>query len=489
MQNAMHSLLLLSTKKMVTCWHDNHYTQITDITLNSLKERLIMKEQELQQEIQKKVTENLEPLFARYQLDMHSLSAVLKWKPIVLILGNYSSGKSTLINEILGQDVQRTGQAPTDDAFTVISAPPKDEEPRIVPGATLVNDDAMPFTSFKSYGEQFVTHFRMKQIASPLLGDLAIIDSPGMLDSVTERDRGYDYLGVIADLISLADLVVLMFDPHKAGTIKETYTTIRDTLPQTSREDRVVFVMSRIDECDNLGDLVRSYGTLCWNLSQMTGRKDIPWIYMTFSENAAEKPGSLEIWAEERKQLKRKIMDAPKLRISHILQNVEKQVGDLKMVAEAMAKFGKDSRRLLGQSSSIGFGVGLFFFFFLDVILRELFNVPPETLLSALFSGGIQLKHLIVPLTGLLASLLLAAILHEKWRFPSFIKDCQKNIDRLVNLDTTHSEHTWARVKGKVKVLIGNAGLRDLLPTHHNNVGKIDKFIKKELQSYYTSIR
>ena len=448
-----------------------------------------MKEQELQREIQGKVTENLAPLFERYQLDMHSLSAVLKWKPIVLILGNYSSGKSTLINEILGHDVQRTGQAPTDDSFTVISSPPKGEEPRTIPGATLVNDDSMPFTSFKSYGEQFVTHFRMKEVDSELLQDLAIIDSPGMLDSVTERDRGYDYLGVLADLTRLADLVVLMFDPHKAGTIKETYTTIRDTLPQTSREDRVVFVMSRIDECDNLGDLVRSYGTLCWNLSQMTGRKDIPWIYMTYSESASEKPGSLEIWGEERTQLKQKIKDAPKMRISHILQNVEKQVGDLKMVAEAMAKFSQESRKLLGQSSSIGAGVGLFFFFFLDVMLRELFNVPPETLLAAIFSGGIELKHLIVPITGFLGSLLLAAVLHEKWRFPNFIKDCQNNIDRLVNLDTTHNEHTWARVKDKVKALVGNAGLKDLLPTHHQNVGKIDRFIKKELQHYYTTIR
>ena len=34
----------------------------------------------------------------------------ISWKPIVLILGNYSSGKSTLINELLSQKIQSTGQ-------------------------------------------------------------------------------------------------------------------------------------------------------------------------------------------------------------------------------------------------------------------------------------------------------------------------------------------------------------------------------------------
>jgi len=448
-----------------------------------------MNEKELQQEIQHKVTEQFTPLFERYALDMKTLTAALKWKPIVLLLGNYSSGKSTLINEILGQQIQRTGQAPTDDSFTVITAPPPGEEPRTIPGATLVNDDSLPFRAFKAYGEQFVTHFRMKQVASPMLEDLALIDSPGMLDSVTERDRGYNYLSVLADLTRIADLVVLMFDPHKAGTIKETYTTIRDTLPQTSREDRVVFVMSRIDECDNLGDLVRSYGTLCWNLSQMTGRKDIPWIYMTFSPDVANAPESFNIWLEERNQLKKNIMDAPKLRISHVLQNVEKQVGDLKMIADAMAKFSRQGRHLLGRAITAGLGGGLFFFFFLDVILRELFNFPQETLLSAIFAGNVETRHLLVPFTGLAICLLLAALWFEKWQFPHLIRNCLKNLDQLVTLDSTHSEHIWGRVKEPVQKLVQKAGIKDLLPTHQQNANKVGRFLSKELQHYYTSIR
>ena len=40
--------------------------------------------------------------------------------PLVLLLGNHSSGKSSFINHLIGQKVQRTGAAPCDDGFTVI---------------------------------------------------------------------------------------------------------------------------------------------------------------------------------------------------------------------------------------------------------------------------------------------------------------------------------------------------------------------------------
>ncbi|MCK5069956.1 MAG: dynamin family protein, partial [Desulfocapsa sp.] len=74
----------------------------------------------LQTEIQNRVNKKIAPLFSKYDMDFSSLESSMKWKPIVLIIGNYSSGKSTLINELIGADIQRTGQAPTDDAFTVI---------------------------------------------------------------------------------------------------------------------------------------------------------------------------------------------------------------------------------------------------------------------------------------------------------------------------------------------------------------------------------
>ena len=67
------------------------------------------------------VGQELTPKARRYGYSDVSLESFISWKPIVLILGNYSSGKSTLINELIGQKIQSTGQAPTDDSFTVIT--------------------------------------------------------------------------------------------------------------------------------------------------------------------------------------------------------------------------------------------------------------------------------------------------------------------------------------------------------------------------------
>ena len=137
-----------------------------------------MNEKTLQGTIESKVREVLFPFFDRYDMDSSNLDAILKWKPIVLILGNYSSGKSTFINELLGHEIQRTGQAPTDDSFTIITAPGPDDTAGEVRGVALVNDDRLPFTSCKKYGEQFTAHFTTKPVDSPQLENMAIIETP-----------------------------------------------------------------------------------------------------------------------------------------------------------------------------------------------------------------------------------------------------------------------------------------------------------------------
>ncbi len=448
-----------------------------------------MNEKIIQGDIESRVREVLFPLFERYDMDSSNLDAILKWKPIVLILGNYSSGKSTFINELLGKEIQRTGQAPTDDSFTVITAPGPEDTVGEVRGTALVNNDRLPFSSLKSYGEQFLAHFRMKFVESPLLENLVIVDSPGMMDSVTEKGRGYDFLGVIGDFTRLADLIVLMFDPHKAGTIKETYSTIRNTLPGTSGEDRIVFVMSRIDDCDNLADLVRSYGTLCWNLSQMTGRKDIPRIYLTYSPSATGNSESLEVWMDERKELSEKILAAPELRVSNILQHVDKRTGELKMVIEAMVRFSQGGRRLLKRMTLITLILSLISIALLDIILNNLTGFPTETLISAIISGSFAIRHTPVPAAGLGLIIIITGFIFSRVIFPIYSKKFQKNVDRLILFDTPYKEHTWARAKNSVLSLVERATWGDIFYSNIKNFETIERFTSEDLQSYFKSIK
>ena len=448
-----------------------------------------MDENIIQEDIKSMVREELFSLLERYNFSSENLESILKWKPIVLIIGNYSSGKSTLVNELLGKEIQRTGQAPTDDSFTIITSPGHDEKEGEIPGPTLINDNRYPFTALKTYSERLASHLRMKLVKSRLLENLAIIDSPGMLDSVTEKGRGYDFPKVIGDLAKLADLIVLMFDPHKAGTIKETYTTIRNTLPESTGEDRIVFVMSRIDECDNLPDLVRSYGTLCWNLSQMTGRKDIPRIYLTFSVDVARNSLFLDEWIDERNQLKVKMLEASGLRLNHILHDIEKQAGELRLVIQAMTNFSRSGLQLLKNTIKGTIVLALSAFFLLDIICQNLTGLPENTFLSSFFAGSLKHFHFYLPVTGFISILLLSGFFFAKWQIPRYIKKCCKNVDQLATLKNTYEEDSWERVKDKVVSLLENSDFNEIRFSHKENLNLIDNIINNKLQKYYSQLK
>jgi GTPase SAR1 family protein len=447
-----------------------------------------MDEKALQNKIQSKVRAKLSPLFTRYRTDFNDLDSLLKWRPIVLILGNYSSGKSTFINELIGREVQRTGQAPTDDSFTVITAPDSGGEEMELPGSDLVNNNRLPFTVFKTFGEQFISHFRMKRVNSPLFQNLAIIDSPGMLDSISEKDRGYDYSAAIKEFARLADLVVLMFDPHKAGTIQETYNAIRNILPAATGEDRVLFVMSRIDECDNLGDLVRSYGTLCWNLSQMTGRKDIPRVFLTCSPQVGSVAPELAIWAREREHLKEEILAAAGLRINHILQNVDKQLQELRMIAEAMAIYAEGGTKILASAMKRALVAGGMGFLFMDLLTLKLWGFPEKTLLQSLLTGEVTRSQLLIPAAGVVVVTGLIALFFLRWQFPRYAKRCRHNVDKLVELDTVYRRDLWVKVREQVLALLERPKVSGLFGGHRGNMAKIDRFSSGVVQEYYKQI-
>jgi len=400
------------------------------------------------------IEEYLTPVAQEYGYTDVPLESTIKWRPMVLILGNYSSGKSTLINEFLGADIQAIGQAPTDDSFTIITYDDtatdfdkiKVTEER--DGKFLLNDPEYPFEILKKHGQRFASHFRLKKINSPFLSNLALIDTPGMLDSITERDRGYNYQDVIGDLAQLADLVLVLFDPHKAGTVREAHKSLRETISVRTFEDRVLFVLNRIDECASLSDLLQVYGTLCWNLSQITGRKDIPTIHLTYSSRAAkhtngqptEDQSFLYYLENQRKKLKNAVLEAPRHRLDNLATFVETHAERLDHLLEAILNY---RMRLKGFRIKFGF-IGL---------LISLVTGVASTFIG--LSAGI-LSNLIDPLSAGLAAIT-ALFFFFFWMliplryFQSiFHKNYLKNIDKLIPLETQTRRDSWQPVRDLV---------------------------------------
>lgn len=403
----------------------------------------------LQADLLELVESHLTPAADHYGYSDTPLETHIKWRPLVLIIGNYSSGKSTLINDFLGAEIQATGQAPTDDSFTVLTF--DDSEPaeggiRVTEqrdGNYLLSNQEYPFEGLKKYGQQFAAHFCLKKVNSPFLKNFAIIDTPGMLDSLTERDRGYDYLRVIGDLAHTADLVLMLFDPHKAGTIREAHVSLRETLPSRTFENRILFVLNRIDECASLIDLIRVYGTLCWNLSQITGRKDIPPIRLTYSLGAAEQARNLDKGEtsylhhldNQREELKEALMQAPHYHLDHLATFLEIHSSRLAHLLEALLAYRQRRRTRLLKFSLTGLIVSLLAGAGLGGLMAQ--GGLTGSLELTLTAGGIFAASVMI----------LWITLGKSYYLRLFHNRQMKTADDLTPLDNQRRQEVWQAIK------------------------------------------
>jgi GTPase SAR1 family protein len=238
--------------------------------------------------------------------------------PLVLVLGNHSSGKSTFINHLLGRKIQESGVAPTDDGFTILARGVKDIDQD---GPALVGDKDLGFGGLRQFGTNFINHLKLKLRTDLRIDGIAVIDSPGFIDSPVaaagggagqsvatdynalgarviaggdsssqgqgggilnkaaagmNSDRGFDFPGAIRWYAQRADLILLFFDPEKPGTTGETLNILTTSL--VGEENKLIFVLNKADTFRKTHDFARAYGALSWNLSKVIPRKDLPRI-------------------------------------------------------------------------------------------------------------------------------------------------------------------------------------------------------------------
>ena len=221
--------------------------------------------------------------------------------PFVLLVGNHSSGKSSFINHVLGRQVQTAGVAPTDDCFTVIAPGPEDVDQD---GPALVGDPDIGFEGLRQFGPTLIHHTQLKVRNGIKNVDFMMVDSPGMIDSPatsggmsllgyaggggsssssssssapSAMDRGYDFQGVVRWFAERADVVLLFFDPDKPGTTGETLSILLHSLG--GMDHKLLIVLNKADQFKKIHDFARAYGSLCWNLSKVIPRKDLPRIF------------------------------------------------------------------------------------------------------------------------------------------------------------------------------------------------------------------
>ncbi|CCI40791.1 unnamed protein product [Albugo candida] len=219
---------------------------------------------------------------------------------MVLVIGNHSSGKSTFINHIIGQPIQKSGRAPTDCSFTILVGGDRAQR---LDGFALMRQEKSGFSNIKQkFGSDFVSQIEMKIVEnSKFLNDsgVMLVDSPGMIDppneaaSRTSMDRGAIlYQALIncwgfGSTIDRADVVLVMFDPDKPGTTFETLHVLTTGLLKYS--SKLLLILNKVDDFETVHDFARAYGALCWNLSKVIPRKDLPFIYTMYVPRSLDK--------------------------------------------------------------------------------------------------------------------------------------------------------------------------------------------------------
>jgi GTPase SAR1 family protein len=184
--------------------------------------------------------------------DSESYATQVTWWPVISVLGTFSAGKSTFLNEYIGEDLQRTGNQAVDDKFTVICYGAEASN-AVLPGIALDNDPRFPLFQIsrdiervaQGEGRRVDSYLQLKTCKSESLRGKIFVDSPGF-DADQQRTST---LLITDQIIDLSDLVLVFFDARhpESGAMGDTLKhLVADTV---SRPDatKFLYILNQID--------------------------------------------------------------------------------------------------------------------------------------------------------------------------------------------------------------------------------------------------
>ena len=215
----------------------------------------------------------------------------ISWWPLISILGTFSAGKSTFINDYLGKKVQESGNQAVDDKFTVITYG-TNEEPMTLPGLALDADPRFPFYNIsaevekveKGEGSKVNQYLQLKTVkAEPLKGEI-LIDSPGF-DADEQRNT---ILRITEHIMDMSDLVLVFFDARhpEPGAMRDTLEHLVGKTMQKRDGDKVLYILNQIDTTakeDNLEDVIGAWQRALSQKGLISGN-----FYAIYSESALQ---------------------------------------------------------------------------------------------------------------------------------------------------------------------------------------------------------
>ncbi|CAN6471969.1 unnamed protein product [Victoria cruziana] len=307
--------------------------------------------------LKKLYIEKLKPLEATYRFN-DFVSPLLTnsdfdARPMVMLLGQYSTGKTTFIKHLLrcSYPGAHIGPEPTTDRFVVVMSGPDE---RSIPGNTIAVQADMPFSGLTSFGTAFLSKFECSQMPNPLLENITFVDTPGVLSGEKQRtQRSYDFTGVTSWFAAKCDLILLLFDPHKLD-ISDEFKRVIASL--RGHDDKIRVVLNKADQVDTQ-QLMRVYGALMWSLGKVLNTPEVMRVYIgSFNDKpvneAAVGPLGKELFEREQDDLLSDLKDIPKKACDRRINEFVKRARAAKIHAYIISHLKKEMPAMMGKAKA-----------------------------------------------------------------------------------------------------------------------------------------
>ncbi|KAM4584413.1 uncharacterized protein PAE49_003972 [Odontesthes bonariensis] len=230
-------------------------------------------------DIYHKAIKPMEEIFKYNELRQHEVTdGEITSKPMVLFLGPWSVGKSSMINYLLGLHGSSkelyTGAEPTTSEYTVIM---HGEKYRSIEGIVMAADSSRSLSPLEKFGQGFLERLVGIEMPHKLLERVTFVDTPGIIENRKQQERGYPYSEVCQWFIDRADLIFLVFDPTKLDVGGELEMLFRQ---MKGRESQIRLILNKADSLSTQ-NLMRVYGALFWSMAPLINVTEPPRVYVS----------------------------------------------------------------------------------------------------------------------------------------------------------------------------------------------------------------
>ncbi|KAL0276392.1 UNVERIFIED_CONTAM: hypothetical protein PYX00_003980 [Menopon gallinae] len=269
-------------------------------------------------------------------------------KPMILLVGQYSTGKTTFIKYLLERDFPgiRIGPEPTTDRFIAVMY---DQKEGVIPGNALVVDPKKQFRPLSKFGNAFLNRFQCSTLPSPVLKGISIVDTPGILSGEKQRvDRGYDFTGVLEWFAERVDRILLLFDAHKLDISDEFRRSIEAL---RGHDDKIRIVLNKADMIDHQ-QLMRVYGALMWSLGKVLQTPEVARVYIgSFWDQPLRYDTNKKLFEDEEQDLFKDMQSLPRNAALRKLNDLIKRARLAKVHAYIISSLRKDMPTVFGKEN------------------------------------------------------------------------------------------------------------------------------------------